>query len=445
MKTDQVLMRGRILSFTAEPQGPEDHAAYSYIEDGAILIGGGLIRATGSYDKLSRQAPAVPVIDHRPHLLMPGFIDTHIHYPQVQVIASWGAQLLDWLNAYTFPEETRFADPAHAERMADWLLSQLCAHGTTTAVAYASVHEASAEALFAAAAGRDMRMITGKVMMDRNAPETLRDTPQAGYDASKRLIARWHGKGRAGYAITPRFAITSTPEQLEMAGALAAEHPGCHVQTHLSENRDEIAYTLSLYPDAPDYLGVYERYGLLGPKALLGHSIHLEPREIDLLAETGAKPVFCPTSNLFLGSGLFDDAGLRARGICNAIATDVGAGTSYSMLQTLNEAYKVLQLQGQKLHPLRAFHWITRGNALALGLEDRIGTLEPGTEADIVVLDSSATEPMALRMLRAETLSEELFVLQMLGDDRAVAETYVAGVPQKRGAVRLRQPDLQPA
>ncbi|WP_289155214.1 guanine deaminase [uncultured Salipiger sp.] len=445
MKTDQVLMRGRILSFTAEPQGPEDHAAYSYIEDGAILIGGGLIRATGSYDKLSRQAPAVPVIDHRPHLLMPGFIDTHIHYPQVQVIASWGAQLLDWLNAYTFPEETRFADPAHAERMADWLLGQLCAHGTTTAVAYASVHEASAEALFAAAARRDMRMITGKVMMDRNAPEALRDTPQAGYDASKRLIARWHGKGRAGYAITPRFAITSTPEQLEMAGALAAEHPGCHVQTHLSENRDEIAYTLSLYPEAPDYLGVYERYGLLGPKALLGHSIHLEPREIDLLAETGAKPVFCPTSNLFLGSGLFDDAGLRGRGICNAIATDVGAGTSYSMLQTLNEAYKVLQLQGQKLHPLRAFHWITRGNALALGLEDRIGTLEPGTEADIVVLDSSATEPMALRMLRAETLSEELFVLQMLGDDRAVAETYVAGVPQERGAVRVRQPDLQPA
>ncbi|MCT4373075.1 guanine deaminase [Yangia mangrovi] len=445
MKTDQVLLRGRILSFNAEPQGPEDHAAYRYIEDGAILISSGMIRATGAFDQLSRQAPSVPVADHRPHLLMPGFIDTHIHYPQVQVIASWGAQLLDWLNDYTFPEETRFADPAHAEAMAEWLMAQLCAHGTTTAVAYASVHETSAEAFFTAAARRNMRMIGGKVMMDRNAPEALRDTPQTGYDASKRLIARWHGTGRAGYAITPRFAITSSPEQLEMAGALTAEHPECHVQTHLSENRDEIAYTLSLYPEAPDYLGVYERYGLLGPKTLLGHSIHLEPREIDLLAETGARPVFCPTSNLFLGSGLFDEAGLRARGICNAVATDVGAGTSYSMLQTLNEAYKVLQLQGQKLHPLNAFHWITRGNAVALGLEDRIGTLEPGTEADIVVLDSSATEPMALRMQRAETLSEELFVLQMLGDDRAVAETYVAGLPQKHAVTRAPRPALQPA
>ncbi|NDV98765.1 guanine deaminase [Salipiger sp. PrR002] len=445
MKTDQVLLRGRILSFTAEPQGPEDHAAYRYIEDGAILIAGGIIRGTGSYDQLARQAPSVPVVDHRPHLLMPGFIDTHIHFPQVQVIASWGAQLLDWLNSYTFPEETRFADPAHAEAMADWFMTQLCAHGTTSAVAYASVHETSAEAFFSAAARRDMRMITGKVMMDRNAPEALRDTPQSGYDATKRLISRWHGKGRASYAITPRFAITSSPEQMEMAGALTAEHPECYVQTHLSENRDEIAYTLSLYPEAPDYLGVYERYGLLGPKALLGHSIHLEPREIDLLAETGAKPVFCPTSNLFLGSGLFDDAGLRGRGITNAIATDVGAGTSYSMLQTLNEAYKVLQLQGQKLHPLRAFHWITRGNAVALGLQDKIGTLEPGTEADIVVLDSAATEPMALRMQRAGTLSEELFVLQMLGDDRAVTETYVAGTPQKIGARAAQQPALQPA
>ncbi|WP_343504552.1 guanine deaminase [Alloyangia pacifica] len=445
MKTDQVLLRGRILSFNAEPQSPDDHAAYRYIEDGAILIAGGMIRASGAFDQLARQAPSVPVVDHRPHLLMPGFIDTHIHYPQVQVIASWGAQLLDWLNSYTFPEETRFADPAHAGAMAEWLMAQLCAHGTTTAVAYASVHEASAEAFFAAAARRDMRMIGGKVMMDRNAPEALRDTPQSGYDASKRLIARWHGRGRASYAITPRFAITSSPEQMEMAGALAAEHPECFLQTHLSENRDEIAYTLSLYPEAPDYLGVYERYGLLGPKTLLGHSIHLVPREIDLLAETGARPVFCPTSNLFLGSGLFDDAGLRARGICNAIATDVGAGTSYSMLQTLNEAYKVLQLQGQKLHPLRAFHWITRGNAVALGLEDKIGTLEPGTEADIVVLDSSATAPMALRMQRAGTLSEELFVLQMLGDDRAVAETYVAGVPQKNPAARAPRPELQSA
>ncbi|MFB9150797.1 guanine deaminase [Roseovarius ramblicola] len=429
--TDKIL-RGRLLTFHAEPQGPEDSTAYSYIEDAGLLIERGLIRAAGTYAEIAARAPDLPVTDHRPHLMMAGFIDPHIHFPQVQVIASWGAQLLDWLNTYTFPEETRFADPAHAARMAALFLDQLTGNGTTTAAAYASVHRASAEALFAEAARRDMRIIAGKVMMDRNAPDGLRDTPQAGYDDSKALIRRWHGRGRALYAITPRFAITSTPEQLEMAGALVAEHPGCYLQTHLSETHDEIAYTARLYPDAPDYLGVYERYGLLSPRALMGHCLHLTPREIGVMQETGARPVFCPTSNLFLGSGLFDDAGLRGAGLVNAIATDVGGGTSYSMLQTLHEGYKVLQLQGQKLHPLRAFHWITRGNAVALGLEDRIGTLEAGSEADIVVLDARATPAMALRMERARTLSEELFILQIMGDDRAVAQTYVAGAPQKK-------------
>lgn len=435
---NRVLLRGRILDFQAEPQDHRDTDAYTYHEDGAILIRDGLIEATGPYARVLAQAQGVPVIDHRPHLLMPGFIDTHIHFPQAQVIASWGAQLLDWLNTYTFPEETRFADPAHAADIASSLFDLLIGHGTTSAVAFCSVHPTSVDAFFTEAARRNMRMIGGKVMMDRNAPDAVLDTPQTSYDDSKALIAKWHGKGRAQYAITPRFAITSTPAQLDMAGALVAEHPDCHVQTHLSENADEIAYTAQLYPDAPDYLGVYEAHGLLTPRTLLGHSIHLTPREIDVLSDTGAKPVFCPTSNLFLGSGLFDDAGLRGRGICNAIATDVGAGTSYSMLQTLNEGYKVLQLQGQKLHPLRAFHWITRGNALALGLEDRIGTLAPGTEADIVVLDASATPASALRMARAETLSEELFILQMLGDDRAVAEVYLAGQAAKNGSVPAR-------
>jgi guanine deaminase len=433
MTSKHLLLRGRLLSFIAEPEGPEDRDAYAYVEDGALLVADGRILAAGGFDEVRMQAPEAEVIDHRPHLMMAGFIDTHIHFPQVQVIASWGAQLLDWLNTYTFPEETRFADATHAERMAERFLDQMIAHGTTTAVAYCSVHKTSAEAYFTAAARRGMRMIGGKVLMDRNAPEGLRDTPQSGYDDSKALIAEWHGKGRALYAISPRFAITSTPEQLEMAGALVAEHPDCYMQTHLSENHDEIAYTARLYPDAPDYLGVYERYGLLSPKALLGHALHLGPREIGVLRESGAKPVFCPTSNLFLGSGLFDDAGLRGQGITNAIATDVGGGTSYSMLQTLAEGYKILQLRGQRLHPLRAFHWITRGNAVALGLADRIGTLDAGTEADIVVLNARATDAMALRMERAETLSEELFVLQVMGDDRAIAEVYVAGRAQKSG------------
>lgn len=426
------LLRGRVLDFRREPQGPDDHDAWTYIEDGAILVADGMIEAVGDYADLRGRAGTE--IDHRPHLLTAGFIDTHIHFPQVQVIASWGAQLLDWLNTYTFPAETRFADRAHAARMATLFFDELIAHGTTTAVAFCSVHRSSAEAYFTEAARRNMRMIGGKVLMDRNAPDGLRDTAQSGYDDLKALIAEWHGKGRALYSIAPRFAITSTPEQLDAAGALAAEHPDCHIETHLSENRDEIAFTAELFPEARDYLDIYEHHGLLGPKTLLGHSIHLSEREAAAIAETGAHPVFCPTSNLFLGSGLFDDEGLRARGIVSGIATDVGGGTSYSMLRTLDEGYKVLQLRGQKLHPLRAFYWITRGNARALGLEDRIGTLEPGSEADIVVLDARATGAMALRMETVEALAEELFVLQTLGDDRAVVETYVAGEPQKRRA-----------
>ena len=426
------LLRGRLLSFHADPDETED--AHAYVEDGAVLMSGGLVVAAGPHDEVAPRAAAARVLDHRPHLLMAGFVDAHIHFPQVEVVASWGAQLLDWLNDYTFPAEARYADAQHARAMARRFCDLLTDHGTTTAAAFCSSHRASAEALFAEAADRDMRMIAGLTMMDRGAPEAVLDTARSSYDDSKALIARWHGRGRALYAITPRFAITSTPEQLEMAGALAAEHPDCHVQTHLSENRDEIAYTAELHPQARDYLDVYERHGLVGPRTLLGHAIHLEPREVDALAASGAHPVFCPTSNLFLGSGLFDEAGLRARGIRSGVATDIGGGTSYSMLATLGEGYKVLRLQDQKLTALRAFHWITRGNAVVLGLEDRIGTLAPGSEADVVVLDARATPAMAARMARAETLEEELFVLQMMGDDRAIVQTYVAGRPRKGAA-----------
>lgn len=440
----ETLLRGRLLTFHREPADGNDTDAFTYIEDGALLLRDGLIAKSGTFADIAAQAPLAPITDHRPHLMMAGFIDTHIHFPQVQVIASWGAQLLDWLNNYTFPEETRFADEDHCALMASAFFDQLVAHGTTTAVAYCSVHKASVEAFFAEATRRKMRMLGGKVLMDRNAPDGLRDTPQTGYDDSKALIERWHGKGRNGYTVTPRFAITSTPEQMEMAQALVAEHADCHVQTHLSENHDEIAYTATLYPQARDYLDIYESYGLLGPKTLLGHAIHLTPREIDALAATGSHPVFCPTSNLFLGSGLFDNAGLRARGIRNGIATDVGAGTSYSMLQTLNEGYKVLQLQGQSLHPLQAFHWATRGNAAVLGMEDRIGTLDPGTEADVIILNARATGAMALRTDRATTLAEELFALQMMGDDRAIEEVYVSGKPSKAQRPRQKLADSDP-
>jgi len=431
-----LLLRGRTLSFHRAPEAVDDHAAYVYDEDGAVLIQDGTILASGAYDAVKPHAPdGVDTVDHRPHLILPGFIDAHAHMPQMQIIASFGAELLDWLNNYTFPEETRFSDPGHAARIARRFLDELIRHGTTSVAAYCSVHPESADALFAEALARDMLVLAGKVMMDRNAPDGLRDTPQASYDDTNALIARWHGKGRLHYAVSPRFAITSSPEQMEMAGALMRQHPGLHMQTHLSENRAEIDLACSLYPEARDYADIYARYGLLGDKALLGHCIHLSEREADALSDSGSVAVFCPTSNLFLGSGLFDWQRYRKRDkpLRVAAATDVGGGTNYSMLRTMDEGYKVIALQGEKTDPLSSFWQITRGNAEALSLVDRIGTLEVGTNADLVVLNSAATPNMALRMERVETLAEELFMLQTLGDDRAVVETYVAGRAMKAG------------
>ncbi len=428
----QLLLRGRVLTFRDEPGRDDDDASYKYIEDGAILVSNGKIIRVGDFKTVIKSAPNdVERVDHRPHLLMAGLIDTHIHFPQMQVIGSYGAQLLDWLNKYTFVEEQKFASEAHSARIARLFVDELIRHGTTTAVAYCSVHRASAEAYFAEGVRRNMCLIGGKVLMDRNAPEKLRDTPQTGYDDSKALIKKWHGKGRAHYAISPRFGITSSDAQLDMTQTLIKEHPECFVQTHLSENHNEIAFTKELFPWARDYTDIYERYGILGPKSLFGHCIHLEPREIAVLSESKSITVFCPTSNLFLGSGLFDRENLQANNVRIAVATDVGGGTNYSMLATMDEAYKILQLRGQKLSPLNAYYMMTLGNARALGLENKIGTLEEGTDADIVVLDSCATPSMKLRSETAKTLPEELFILQTLGDDRSVAEVYVAGKASK--------------
>lgn len=428
----ELLIRGRVLTFIDEPRDIADTSSYCTFEDGALLVRDGRIAAMGDYADIAPLAGAdTAIADHRPHLVLPGLIDAHIHFPQMQAVASYAAQLLEWLNTYTFIEEQKFADEQHAQFIAERFLDELLRHGTTTVAAYCSVHPQSVDAFFRASQHRNMCMIGGKVMMDRNAPPALCDTPQSSYDDTKALIARWQGRGRLHYAITPRFAITSTPEQMEMASALVREHPESYVQTHLSENHEEIALTRSLYPDAPDYTGIYEHYGLLGRKTLLGHCIHLSDREMGVLAETGSVAVFCPTSNLFLGSGLFDRERLAAQGVRIAVATDIGGGTSFSMLKTLDEAYKVLQLRGQRLTPLHSFYMMTLGNARALSLEDRIGTLEPGTDADITVLDSRATPAMRMRMDTASTLTEELFLLQTMGDDRAVAEVYVAGKPMK--------------
>jgi len=360
---------------------------------------------------------------------MPGFIDPHIHYPQTQVIASYGAQLLEWLEKYTFVEEQKFADPTHAGRNAEFFLDELARNGTTTAVAYCSAHPGSAEALFAAAHQRNVGMIAGNAVMNRNGPPGLLAAARSAIADSRDLIERWHGKGRQRYAVTPRFAITSTEEQLAELGALLAEFPTVLMQTHLAENLDEIAAVKKLFPDDPSYTAVYERFGLLGPRSLLGHCIHLGKDEIALLRESRSVAVFCPTSNLFIGSGLFDYDGLAAAGVRIALATDVGGGTSYSMLRTAAEAYKVMQLKGQNLPALCAFDLMTRGNAAALGLENEIGGIVPGAFADLVVLDARATPAMAHRMETVRDLEEELFVLMTLGDDRAVRQTYIAGEP----------------
>ncbi|MBX5198216.1 guanine deaminase [Rhizobium sp. NZLR10] len=428
------LLRGRLLSFHRAPLSLADSQSYRYEEDGGLLIEDGLIAAVGSYaDVKAKAAEGTAEIDHRPHLILPGFIDMHLHFPQMQVIASYAANLLEWLNTYTFPEECRFVESAHAERIATHFYDELIRHGTTTAVAYCSVHKTSADAFFAEAMKRNMRMVGGKVMMDRNAPQGLLDTPEMGYDETRQVISDWHGKGRNHVAITPRFAITSTPAQMEATSALAREFPDLHIQTHLSENHDEIKFTCELYPDAIDYTDIYAHYGLLGPKSLFGHAIHLSEREADVMSEAGAVAVHCPTSNLFLGSGLFPLKALvrREKPVRIGVATDIGGGSSYSMLKTMDEAYKIQQLLGERLNPLESYYLMTRGNAEALSLTDRIGTLEPGTEADLVVLDAAATPAMALKLEVVKTLPEELFLLQTMGDDRAIAETYVAGVALK--------------
>jgi guanine deaminase len=423
-------IRGRLLTFLRAPRGAGDAQSYRYIEDGVVLVKDGRIEALGSAAELLPRLPADIAVDrHADALILPGFIDPHIHYPQTQVIASYGAQLLEWLEKYTFVEEQKFAEPGHAARNAEFFLDELARNGTTTAVAYCSAHPSSAEALFAAAHRRNVGMIAGTAIMNRNGPPGLLEPAKNAIADSRDLIRRWHGTGRQRYAVTPRFAITSTGEQLAEAGALLEEFPTVLMQTHLDENHNEIATVKALFPDDPSYTAVYGRCGLLGPRSLMGHCIHLDDDEIALLRDTRSVAVFCPTSNLFIGSGLFNYDKLATAGVRIALATDVGGGTSYSMLRTAAEAYKVMQLQGQNLPALAAFDLMTRANAAALGLDNEIGTITPGAFADLVVLDARATPAMAHRMEVTRDLEEELFVLITMGDDRAVRQTYIAGRP----------------
>jgi guanine deaminase len=431
-------LRGQLLSFQGDPAEVGAAASHRYIEDGLLIIEAGRIKAAGEAHELLPTLPVAAPIDSWPDcLILPGLIDTHIHLPQTQVIASFGAQLLDWLQNYTFVEEQRFADVAHGARIASFFLDELARNGTTTALVYGSVHPQSIEAFFTESERRGTRMVAGKVMMDRGAPEGLLDTPERGYAESEALIRRWHRQGRQLYAISPRFALTSSDAQLAAAGALLRAYPDCYMQTHLSENPDEIATVLGLFPWAGSYTEIYDRFGLLGPRSFFGHCLHLSADERERLSASHSVAAFCPTSNLFLGSGLFDLRALRdpAHPVRISLATDVGGGTSYSMLRTAAEAYKVLQLKGQTWPALEVFYTLTLGNARALGLEHEIGTLEPGSAADLVVLDPRATPAMAHRMARIEgDLAATLFLLITLGDERAVRATYVLGQRQSATA-----------
>lgn len=418
------LLLGRVLSFTADPfvAGPEAARL-----DEAVLIDAGRIVAMGGAQALRQAHPGARVTDYGARLISAGFVDAHAHYPQTAIIASWGKRLIDWLNSYTFPEEMRFADAGYAAEVAGRYLDLTRAHGTTSVCSYCTIHPGSVDALMAAAAARGQRIWAGKTCMDRNAPEGLRDTAQTAYDDSAALLAKWHGVGRLSYVITPRFSPTSTPEQLEALGALWAANPDCLMQTHLSEQVDEIAWVKGLYPQARDYLDTYERFGLLGRGGLYGHAIHLEPREICRLREVDASLIHCPTSNTFIGSGIFDMGGLKAAGHRVGLATDTGGGSSFSMLRTMAAAYELAQLRGRALHPAELWWLATQGSARSLLADDRIGNIAPGLEADLVVVDLASTPAIAQAAARAETLWQALFPTVMMGDDRAIHAVWIGG------------------
>ena len=433
--------RGQILSFIADPGNGASADSHRYFADGALIVEGGRIAAMGPAESILAQIPkGTPVADHGRNLLLPGFIDTHTHYVQSDVIAAGGRHLLDWLQDYTFVEERRFHDEQHAAQVAEFFFDELARNGTTTALAFCSVHSASVDAFFEAADRRRLRMIAGKVLMDRNAPPELCDSPAIADRESRALLERWHGRGRLHYAITPRFAPTSSGAQLRAAGELARDFPDAFIHSHLAENHDEIAWVRSLFPGSRSYLDVYDHYGLLRDRAVYAHCIYLDADDRRRMAQSGAAAAFCPTSNLYLGSGLFDIAAADAAGMRFSTATDVGGGSSFGMLRTLDEARKVARLQGQDLHPLRAFYLATLGAARCLKLEDRVGTLDSGGEADFIVLDLQSTPLIARRTAAARSLSDVLRILMTLGDDRAVKATYILGRQVHGGPVAMQAP-----
>jgi guanine deaminase len=424
----QQAFRASIFHCLSDPGPYADKAAVEHIDDGLLVVEDGRVKQIGTANELLPALPeGVQVEDHSGKLIVPGLIDCHVHFSQVDIIASYGEQLLDWLNRYAYPAEMKFSDEEYARSVADFFLDELLANGTTTAAVFATVYPQSVDALFAAAEERNMRLIAGKVLMDRLCPEELRDDPESAYDDSKALIEKWHGKGRLGYAITPRFALTSSEEQLAAAGQLAAEYPDTWIHTHLAENQEEVDQIAEQFPWSRSYLDVYDHFGLLRERAMYAHCLHLNETDRSIMASKGAAGAFCPTSNLFLGSGLFDLDAMTDAGVRVGLATDVGGGTSLSMLRTMSEGYKILHLQGQSLPASRALYLATLGAAEALYLDDCIGNFVAGKEADFIVLDTAGSAMSARRAESATSLDEMLFALIFLGDDRHIAATYLQG------------------
>ena len=423
-----IAYRASIFHCLADPQSAAESDAIEYFHDGLMIVRDGVVLTLGQAgDLLPGLSGNTRLVDLSGKLVVPGFVDCHVHFPQTDIIASYGEQLLDWLNRYAYPAEQKFSDNEHARDVAEFFSDELLRNGTTTACVFATVHPQSVDAIFEAAKSRGMRLIAGKVLMDRNCPELLSDTAESAYTESKALIEKWHSTDRLSYAITPRFAVTSTEAQLKSAGRLANEFPDVYVHTHLAENRQEVDLIARQFSWSRSYLDVYDRFDLVGERSVFAHCIHLDDQDRNAMANQGAAIAFCPTSNLFLGSGLFDLRAAHESGIAVGIGTDVGGGTSLNQLRTLSEAYKVLQLQGQSLPAFAAFYLATLGGAKALHLDDRIGNFVAGKEADFVVLDTGTTALTRRRLATTDDIAEKLFALMMLGDDRAVSATYLMG------------------
>lgn len=420
--------RGAIFHCLSDPDKAGSNAAVEYFEDGLLLVNNGRVLNCGPAAALIKHLPDnILITDYSGKLILPGLIDCHVHYPQTDIIASRGKQLLDWLETYTFPAEAKFAQQAHAEQAAEFFLDELLRNGTTTAMVMPTVHATSVEAFFKASQQRKLRMISGKVMMDQNAPEYLLDTPETAYQESKNLIEKWHRQDRLSYAITPRFAPTSSEQQLAAAGRLAAEYPDTYIHSHVAENQKEVEWVAKLFPWSRSYLDVYDRYNLLRERAIYAHGIYLDIHDLQRLQQTGAALAFCPTSNNFLGSGLFDLHRAQSKRVKVGLATDVGGGTSFSMLQTMSDAYKVQQHLGVSMSSIQGFYLATLGAATALNLQDKLGNFAAGKEADFIVMDLEATPLIKRRLQSANSIEEKLFIMMMLGDDRAISATHILG------------------